>query len=302
MKLKIASVQMSARPYALEENLAKASRLIAEAASQGAKLAVLPELFNVGYRYDDRNFTAAEPLDGQTITWMAEQAALHDLYLAGTLLAREGGDIYNTMPLVAPNGVMQIYRKMHPFMWENSYFRPGPGPRIAQTPWGRWGMLICWDIAYVNPSAAYRHKVDLLIISSAPPMFPQGDVVYSTGERIPFHRINLAAQQVRDKARYWYYEGIGELARWVGAPAVHAVMCGTFASPLPLSRLALFVSALSGRPGVLRYALRSSLPEVVAPFAAYSAIFDRDGAALAVAPEGEGAAIAEVEVPGKEGG
>jgi predicted amidohydrolase len=299
MKIKIAAVQMWATPYELEANLAKAAQYIAAAAEQGAKLVVLPELFNSGYRYDERNFAAAEPLEGQTVQWMREQAARHNLYLGGSLLTREGGDVYDTMPLVAPDGVLQIYRKIHPFMWEYCYFRAGTGPLIAQAPWGRCGMLVCWDITYRDLAEAYQGKVELLIICSAPPMFPEGSLIYPDGETVPFTQVNVAVNRVKSQARRWYYEDVGQLARGVGAPAIHAVMSGTFQSPIPMSRLGLLLSAL-GRPRALPYLFRKGTPTMVAPFGAHSAIFSRQGEVLAVLPDGEGVIVAEVDTGGEE--
>jgi predicted amidohydrolase len=299
MKIKVAAVQMWATPYELEANLAKAAQYIAAAAEQGAKLVVLPELFNSGYRYDERNFKAAEPLEGQTVQWMREQAARHELYLTGTLLTQEGGDVYDTMPLVAPDGVLQIYRKVHPFMWEYCYFRAGAGPLIARTPWGRWGMLVCWDMLYRELAEAYRGKVDLLVVCSAPPMLPEGNLIYPDGETVPFAQVNMAVNQVRSQARRWYYEDVGQLARWAGAATVHAVMSGTFQSPIPMSRPGLLLSAL-GRPRALRHLLRKEMPTMVAPFGAHSAIFSREGEALAVLPDGEGVIAAEVDAGREE--
>src|SRR5262245_57197833 len=103
-KIKVTTIQMDATPAPREVRLARAADLIAEAASSGAQLAVLPELFNTGYIYDDSNFAAAEPFDGPTAAWMKTQASQHQLHLAGTFLVAENGDIFNTALLFAPDG------------------------------------------------------------------------------------------------------------------------------------------------------------------------------------------------------
>lgn len=56
------------------------------------------------YEYRDRNYALAEPVDGETVTWMKAQAAQHGIHLAGSLLLLDEVDIYNTAPLVAPDG------------------------------------------------------------------------------------------------------------------------------------------------------------------------------------------------------
>ena len=77
-KLKVAAIQMDALPVGVPERLDRASNLIAEAVNGGARLVVLPEMFNTGYEFDERNYSLAEPIDGRTATWMKNQAAKHN--------------------------------------------------------------------------------------------------------------------------------------------------------------------------------------------------------------------------------
>ena len=64
----VASVQMDCAPYDKEKNLAHAEELIAEAARRGAKLIVLPELFNTGYRVELKDKELSEKIPGPTTT------------------------------------------------------------------------------------------------------------------------------------------------------------------------------------------------------------------------------------------
>ena len=62
-KIKVAPVQMDAAPAPVDTRLNRAADLVSKAAAFGAQLVVLPELFNTGYEYDDRNYGLAEVLD-----------------------------------------------------------------------------------------------------------------------------------------------------------------------------------------------------------------------------------------------
>jgi predicted amidohydrolase len=60
----LGSICMDAAPAPLEARLERAASLVASAARQGAQIAVLPELFNSGYEYSDRNYARAESREG----------------------------------------------------------------------------------------------------------------------------------------------------------------------------------------------------------------------------------------------
>ena len=88
--LQVAAIQMDCQVGDVEANLAHAAGLVEEAAAQGAQLIVLPELFNTGYEYTDRNFTLPEALDGRTGTWIAGTAQRLGVHLVGTFPVRVG--------------------------------------------------------------------------------------------------------------------------------------------------------------------------------------------------------------------
>src|SRR5262245_16030852 len=95
--IKVATIQMDANPAPVDERLARAEKIVTEAQRSGAQLIILPELFNIGYRYSDENFSWAEPMDGTTGLWMKEIAARLKIHLAGTLLIAERGEVYNSL-------------------------------------------------------------------------------------------------------------------------------------------------------------------------------------------------------------
>ncbi len=88
---------MDAAPTPTELRLERAEKLVGQAAARSAEVAVLPEVFNTGYEYHDRNYAMAEPIGGQTVSWLKSAARKYNLYLAGSLLLRESDGIYNTI-------------------------------------------------------------------------------------------------------------------------------------------------------------------------------------------------------------
>ena len=155
-----------AMPLALSGRVAKVHRhsadLISEAAGAGAQLVVLPELFNTGYEFHERNYALAEPVDGQTVTWMQDQAARHNLHLTGSLPLLDETDIYNTAMLLAPDGRPWRHDKIHLVFWEAAYFRAGDRITIADTDLGKLGLMVCSDTLRPDLWAQYAGNVHAL--------------------------------------------------------------------------------------------------------------------------------------------
>jgi N-carbamoylputrescine amidase len=144
-----------------EENVAKASLGVSEAAARGAKVVCLPELFTSPYFcqvQDPAFFDLAEPVDGPTVTQMERLAKELDVtILVGFFERRAPGLCHNSLAIVSGSAKTALYRKMHipqdPQFEEKFYFTPGDtGFMAVQTPDCVVGPLICWDQWY--PEAA----------------------------------------------------------------------------------------------------------------------------------------------------
>lgn len=132
-----------------DANVAATLRQIRDAAAQGARLVVLPELANTGYSFDTRDeaYAHAEPVpDGPTCrAWIALAAEL-DVYVVAGITESEGTSLYDTAVLIGPEGYIGRYRKTHLWNREKLLFTPGTGFPVFETRIGRIGLLICWDI------------------------------------------------------------------------------------------------------------------------------------------------------------
>lgn len=168
--MKVAAVQMNCILGDRDANLEKAKALIEHAVKNNAQLVVLPELFNTGYRVEDRDMELAEPIPGPTTEWMGNIASQHQLYMIGAILERgeSEGLVYDTAVLVGPDGVEGAYRKTHLWDQENVRFTKGDQYPVFQTPYGKIGLQICYEIGFPEGSRILSLKgADILIYPSA---------------------------------------------------------------------------------------------------------------------------------------
>ena len=159
MQFLAAAVQMLATSDK-EANLREAEGWIRQAHAEGARLVVLPEVFN--WRGRGRETAAnSEPVPGSSTERMSALAAELGLYvLAGSILeaADAEGRAYNTSVLVGPGtGIIAKYRKIHLFdvdiegeapIRESEFRRPGEAVVLADTPLCPMGLSICYDLRF----------------------------------------------------------------------------------------------------------------------------------------------------------
>ncbi len=292
--IRIAAVQMNARPARVSERLGRAKSLIAEAASKGAQLIVLPEAFNTGYEYSDENYYRAEPIDGPTGTWMKQVAAESGVHLAGAFLLLDHEDIYNSLCLVAPDGHVWRYDKNYPWAWERAYFRDGHGITVADTVLGKLGMLICWDIAHPELWQRYAGKIDAMLICSCPPAvhdltfhLPDGLQVRSDELGPPMRRIKRTSDEA-----FGHY--LRRQSSHLGVPMANTTGTGRFYSAVPLPKISLFLYGLMC-PRLWKYIPTTEALFVETGYFNETYIADADGRIVEKAPTGnEGYALGEV--------
>lgn len=154
--MRIALAQFDPRFGEVAANLDAAAALVADAAGQGARLVLLPELFSTGYLFLERSELEelAEGPDGPTRRALVEWAVQQGCWVAGGYAERDGDQFYNSAVLVDPQGnVASHYRKIHLFNTEKQVFAPGDRPfEVVEVEGARCGLMICYDWRY--PEAA----------------------------------------------------------------------------------------------------------------------------------------------------
>lgn len=154
MKIKVSAIQMSCTRDAAE-NISRADALVREAASQGANVVLLPELFERQYfcqerRYDYYDF--AKPTEqNDAVRHFSALAAELGTVLPISFYERDVNSLYNSIAMIDADGaLLGVYRKTHipddHYYQEKFYFTPGDtGFRVWETKFGRIGVGICWD-------------------------------------------------------------------------------------------------------------------------------------------------------------
>jgi N-carbamoylputrescine amidase len=137
------------------ENVDKAISFIRKAASQGAKIVSLQELFTTQYfcqKEDHKYFAFAEEIPGPTTKRLSEIAKELDIVIVASLFEKRAAGLYhNTAAIIDADGTfLGKYRKMHipddPLFYEKFYFTPGDlGFRSWKTRYGIIGVCVCWD-------------------------------------------------------------------------------------------------------------------------------------------------------------
>lgn len=156
-KFTIGLVQMACSTDT-EENLRNAIRGVREAASKGAGIVCLPELFRSQYFCREENaelFDLAEPIPGPSTEALSTVAReLKVAIIASIFEKRAQGLYHNTAAVLDADGSLAgVYRKMHipddPLYYEKFYFTPGDlGFQNFNTRYSRIGVLVCWDQWY----------------------------------------------------------------------------------------------------------------------------------------------------------
>jgi predicted amidohydrolase len=289
-KLKVAAIQMDGTPAPVPGRLSRAADLIAEAANGGARLVVLPELFNTGYGFDEHNYALAEAIDGQTVTWMKAQAALHGIHLAGTLLLVDETDVYNAALLVAPDGRTWRHDKINVILWERAFFREGHHTTFADTDLGKLGLMICSDTLRPDLWEQYAGKVHAMVLMFSPGNTSQAHLVFPDGFRIEYPEFEKVATPA-DKRSDPGDDVIGQCGAWLHVPAVCAGATGVIRTRLPGLETLLQGSGLSDR------ASQASDVWLEMGFAMATLVADPDEGFLAQGTTmGDGVVSAEIEL------
>ena len=153
-KVVVAATQMSCT-WDREATLAKAEKLVREAAAKGANIILLQELFETPYVCQRHDFEymdlATTPEENPAVKRFQKVAKELDVVIPVSFFERAGNAAFNSIAIIDADGtVLGKYRKTHipdgmPYA-EKFFFTPGDtGFKVWKTKYGTIGVGICWD-------------------------------------------------------------------------------------------------------------------------------------------------------------
>lgn len=167
----VAAIQMASGPN-VGANLSEAERLVAEAAGQGAQLVALPENFAMmGFQESDKVGVRERPGEGRIQKALSQLAARHGIWLVGGTVPLADPDparVRAACLVYDPRGrEVARYDKIHLFdvqleesgerYNESETIVAGNMPVVVDTPFGRLGLTICYDLRFPE---LFRYLVD----------------------------------------------------------------------------------------------------------------------------------------------
>jgi len=176
--VKVAAIQMASGPY-VAANLNEAERLIEIAANQGAKLVVLPEYFAImGLKETDKVAVREEEGKGPIQSFLAKTAKKHKIWLIGgsvPLVSNFPNKVRNSCLVYDDKGHLAArYDKIHLFgldlgnehYHEEKTIESGDAVKVVDTPFGKIGLSICYDLRFPELYRAMK-DVNIIVIPAA---------------------------------------------------------------------------------------------------------------------------------------
>ena len=171
--MRVAAIQHDIVWADRDANFARLRPLVAQAASNGARLVVLTEMFSTGFVVDRDDI--GEPTDGPSSSFLRDMARAHGIWTAGSCPETADDDPrpYNSLVLAAPDGTLHRYSKIHPFTYggEDRHFRPGDSHVTVDVEGMRVSLFVCYDLRFADEFWGLANDTDMYIV---PANWPAG--------------------------------------------------------------------------------------------------------------------------------
>jgi len=175
--LRLALAQMLVEPGVPAANLDRAEQRISAAAAGGAHIVLLPEALDCGWTHPSARESAGTIPGGTPCERLRAAARRHQILVCAGIVERSGDRCFNAALLISPSGeILLHHRKLHELDFAQALYARGDRLGVAETPWGRIGLMICAD-AFANGLVVARtlgHMGATLILSPCAWAVPPG--------------------------------------------------------------------------------------------------------------------------------
>ena len=205
--MKVAAIQHDIVWEDAAATRAHVAPLIARAATAGARLIALTEMYATGFSMHPER--VAEDEGGPNEQFLLEQAAAHDAYLVASIAQRgDDGAYRNNAILAGPDGTVHRYAKVHPFSYahEHEHYAAGDRPLTVTVDDLRVTLFVCYDLRFADWFWACAQETDLYVV---PANWPR--------PRREHWRALLRARAIENQA---YVIGINRVGTAVDVPHV----------------------------------------------------------------------------------
>ncbi len=143
---RLALIQMQVRGGDRDWNVNHAVELIAEAAANGAEVALLPECMDLGWTHPSSLEMAEAIPEGQSCQSLMKAAKQHSIYVCAGLTERSNGQVFNSAVIIDKHGkVLCRHRKLNELGIAHDCYAQGDRLNVVETEFGTFGLLICAD-------------------------------------------------------------------------------------------------------------------------------------------------------------
>lgn len=181
--VRVRAHELAPRVGDLVHNVGLIDAAIRAAVDDGIELLVLPELATSGYYLEDRDEARRVSIAADDAVFERWAAVLPAGSVVVVGFSESDGDrIFNSAAVLAATGLLAVYRKTHLWDAEAEIFVPGDEPpRVVETPVGRLGTVICYDLEFPEmPRGLAVSGAEIIAVPTNWPLVPR-----PVGERAP---------------------------------------------------------------------------------------------------------------------
>lgn len=168
--MKVAVIQMDCKTYDKKANFQIASGLIEKAGEAGARLILLPELFNTGYCSTEKDWELSEYVDGETEKFLKKYCKKYSCSIMAGFVEKSNVDglTYNSLMYVTPDKDSLSYKKMYLWGAEKNRFIKGDELTVWECDGIKVSPNICFEVGFSeNSKIEALNGANILCFSSA---------------------------------------------------------------------------------------------------------------------------------------